>query len=423
MGKCCRGDRGVRRQIIAVASLLVVAISALSASWDGRADQRTTVEKPRVLAQGVVASELDPTLPNIPVGDWLRSSVGTKDEIQWTQTACPATHEELGSNRAEWPVCVLATVGVSARPGPERPLAARQGELVVALSIRLGTGNPNTGAWQTERPQIEDAFVERDGDSVTVPYLRDLPALLRLPPERWPKGDLSVSTEDIRCDNSSPTPGETVTCQVAIRNTGPAEALVRTSAYVIARGGDIGAAKSLPLRRLSADERAVLSWDWAWPKGTAWRVQVAVELYTPHAYGGYRIPVKERNVQNNRASATFGSWSEPPPETLGSREAPRLRITNTGPGSVEDLIVVFPHAQVSFGDVRAGTTTGYRAAPAGVYRYAAYRFRFNGKPVQQMVMDWVGETPMEGQAFTYTIEVEVRPTGAYIKVTDAKRER
>jgi hypothetical protein len=62
------------------------------------------------------------------------------------------------------------------------------------------------------------------------------------------------------------------------------------------------------MRQLAPNERAVVSWDWVWPRGTAWVVLVSVEMHTAHAWGGYRVPIKERNVQNNRAGARFGTW-------------------------------------------------------------------------------------------------------------------
>ncbi len=38
-----------------------------------------------------------------------------------------------------------------------------------------------------------------------------------------------------------------------------------------------------------------------------------------------------------------------------------------------------------------------------MYGYAAYRYDLNGETITQPVIDWVGETPMEGNSFTYTI--------------------
>ena len=164
-----------------------------------------------------------------------------------------------------------------------------------------GTGNPNSGVWQLERPRVEDAFIEREGDSLSVPRLRDLPELLRLPPSRWPKAALSVVPEDVRCDTAMPKPGDRVRCQATIRNRGSVEALARVTVGIVARYTDIGLGQPLPRSTIRPNDQVVVSWDWVWPKGDAWSVSVWVELHTPHGYGGYRIPIKERNVQDNRA--------------------------------------------------------------------------------------------------------------------------
>jgi hypothetical protein len=264
--------------------------------------QGETFESPRLRAQRVLASELDPALPAIAIGDWIRTTVQTDREMQWTTTGCPATQEEVDALATKRSVCVLATASLLARPGPERPQAAAKGELVVPLSIRLGTGNPNAGAWHLERPQVEDAFIERDGDSLSVPRLGDLPHVLGVSPERWPKSDLSVSPSDIRCDKALPKPAESVRCEVTIHNRGPVEAVVRILPSVVEVGNDIAAGKSIPRYKIPPNDQVVVAWDWVWPQGRAWSLDVSVELLTPHAYGGYRIPIKERNVQNNRAS-------------------------------------------------------------------------------------------------------------------------
>lgn len=52
-----------------------------------------------------------------------------------------------------------------------------------------------------------------------------------------------------------------------------------------------------------------------------------------------------------------------------------------------------------------GVGSDYRDVPHGVYRYAAYKLEANGKTIEQPVIDWVGEEPMDGTAFTYTIVV------------------
>lgn len=90
--------------------------------------------------------------------------------------------------------------------------------------------------------------------------------------------------------------------------------------------------------------------------------------------------------------------------------APRLRIVNAGDLAIENLTVLFPDGELAFGDVAAGATTEYMHAPSGVYRYAAYRYEVDGEERLQPVIDWMGEAPMEGESFTYTIRYDPSQT-------------
>jgi WD40 repeat protein len=84
----------------------------------------------------------------------------------------------------------------------------------------------------------------------------------------------------------------------------------------------------------------------------------------------------------------------------------KLRIINQSDIALHNMIVVFPDERIEFGDVPGGTTTEYRDVPQGVYRYAAYDVEVNGQSYEQPVVDWVGETPMQGENFTYTIDLD-----------------
>jgi hypothetical protein len=109
---------------------------------------------------------------------------------------------------------------------------------------------------------------------------------------------------------------------------------------------------------------------------------------------------------------------------LAPSSGQQLRIVNAGPVSVHQLSALFPGDQVVFGDVHPGSTSAYRAVPSGVYRYAAWRFERDGALVVQPVIDWVGESPMEGQAFTYTISVRTFEDGvARIVLTNVTRDQ
>ncbi len=102
-----------------------------------------------------------------------------------------------------------------------------------------------------------------------------------------------------------------------------------------------------------------------------------------------------------------------------------LRIVNAGNADITGLIVLFPGptadsqaTQVEFGDIPAGKTTEYRSVPGGVYRYSAYQYTLDGRQINQPVVDWVGEKPMEGAKFTYQIQLDpTQMPGRQIELT------
>jgi hypothetical protein len=118
------------------------------------------------------------------------------------------------------------------------------------------------------------------------------------------------------------------------------------------------------------------------------------------------------------AGCSAGSPSGP------SAQVPTLRITNVGSRSIEGLVVIFPDERVTFGDVPAGATTAYQAFSNGVFPYAAYQLRVDGKMITQPVIDWVGALPMTGAAFTYSIEASETPAVfANIRLVFTTRDR
>ncbi len=91
----------------------------------------------------------------------------------------------------------------------------------------------------------------------------------------------------------------------------------------------------------------------------------------------------------------------------------QLRIKNIGSENIYDLQILFPGdtadaeaIRIRFGDIPVGGITEYRSAPGGVYRYAAYEYLSNGRLVNQPVMDWMGESPLQGEQFTYRIALD-----------------
>jgi hypothetical protein len=107
-----------------------------------------------------------------------------------------------------------------------------------------------------------------------------------------------------------------------------------------------------------------------------------------------------------------------------SAQAPRLRISSNGLYTMNNLIVRFPQDSIVFGDVPAGTSTEYKEVSNGVFRYAAYDFEVDGKIITQPVIDWVGETPMEGNLFTYTLDFDPSrvDTGDGVRLVDVKKD-
>ena len=103
-------------------------------------------------------------------------------------------------------------------------------------------------------------------------------------------------------------------------------------------------------------------------------------------------------------ATTTNSPSEP---TSPSKTAvQQMRFINQSKFDLKDVVVIFPEERVQFGDVPAGVTTAYQDFNKGVYRDAAYRVEIDGQVYEQPVVDWVGEKPMEGEAFTYLLNVD-----------------
>jgi hypothetical protein len=97
-------------------------------------------------------------------------------------------------------------------------------------------------------------------------------------------------------------------------------------------------------------------------------------------------------------------------QSTEASDAARLRVTNRGTETLEDLTVIFPDGQVEFGDIPAGATTAYEAVPGGVYRDAGYQLEIDGRRFTKPVSASRGEVPMEGSRFTYRLDFD--PDGA-----------
>ena len=94
------------------------------------------------------------------------------------------------------------------------------------------------------------------------------------------------------------------------------------------------------------------------------------------------------------------------PEAAAQPEGPRLRITNTSGIDLDQVVVIFPDERITFGPLAAGATSDYQPVRHGVYGYAAYEVTFDGQTINQPVLDWMGATPLQGEAFTYAVTVD-----------------
>jgi hypothetical protein len=95
-----------------------------------------------------------------------------------------------------------------------------------------------------------------------------------------------------------------------------------------------------------------------------------------------------------------------PPVGEPSRVTSRIRVVNDSTEELRDLHLLFPREDVAVGDVAAGAASGYVEVPQGVYNYSAFRFLRGGESVVQPVIDFVGETPLPIDDYTYLLSVD-----------------
>ena len=95
-----------------------------------------------------------------------------------------------------------------------------------------------------------------------------------------------------------------------------------------------------------------------------------------------------------------------PPVSEPSSAASRIRVVNDSAKELRGLHLLFPQEEVAIGDVAPGTASGYVEVPQGVYNYSAFRFLRGGESVVQPVIDFVGETPLPVDDYTYLLGVD-----------------
>jgi hypothetical protein len=120
-------------------------------------------------------------------------------------------------------------------------------------------------------------------------------------PQQWPKSELSVSSDDIRCDRTDVKPSETVRCRATIHNRGPVEAVARIYVGQHTVGSDIGGGPPIPNHTVAPYSQVVVEWLMKLPEADAVIVSVRLELHTRHAYGGQSRSTRLRRPDIRRS--------------------------------------------------------------------------------------------------------------------------
>ena len=84
----------------------------------------------------------------------------------------------------------------------------------------------------------------------------------------------------------------------------------------------------------------------------------------------------------------------------------RVRVVNDSATDLSGLRLLFPKDDVEIGEVAAGAASGYVTVPRGVYGYSAFSVLRDGEQVIQPVIDFVGESPLPIDDYTYVLGVD-----------------
>ena len=154
-------------------------------------------------AQTVPASALDPALPDVPFDTWIRNLLGPSARYEWSSGACA---DLRGTISAGIDVCAV--------------VLAHTSNISVTVAIRVGARLEEEKSDRLEAPRFSDAFIDRAGETLTLDGLGDLPRMLTVPPQQWPKRAVVVDDQGIRCPQHGSIRGGDVMCFVTITNPG-----------------------------------------------------------------------------------------------------------------------------------------------------------------------------------------------------------
>ncbi len=154
-------------------------------------------------ARAVLVSTLDPALPAVPLETWLRQVVGPSARYEWGEGACAGLRQ---SSSLGVGVCGVVLAATS--------------DLTVTVALRLGERrfDEKTDRWEPAR--LKDAFLDRGDESLPLERLGDLPRLLMLPSQQWPRRDVVVEKNGVHCSHDSAMTLGYVPCSLSISNPG-----------------------------------------------------------------------------------------------------------------------------------------------------------------------------------------------------------
>ena len=83
-----------------------------------------------------------------------------------------------------------------------------------------------------------------------------------------------------------------------------------------------------------------------------------------------------------------------------------IRIQNASSFAFDRVDVVFPEDQVSYGSIRANSSSDYRDV-SKAYRYAYIEVEIGGEELVLQPIDYVGENLLRSGRYTYVLNVTV----------------
>jgi hypothetical protein len=188
-------------------AILAAILSLFLHSANGGAAQDPPFEYvPR--AQAVLVSTLDPALPEMRLDAWLRKTIGGAARFEWTEGACAGPRD-----RVDGPVRVCAIV------------VASTADVAVTVSVQVAERGADDETDRTVAPRLHDIYIDRGNDSLTVDRLSDIGRFLSTLVEQWPRREVRLQKDSVRCTPDPPLPGAETTCSVTVENPG------RTSAH------------------------------------------------------------------------------------------------------------------------------------------------------------------------------------------------